>query len=262
MSQSSDAPSPSLGPEPGPLARVIGVFFSPAKTFESIARKPGWDWLVPVVLLMIGSFIAQSAMLPKMDIDDAVKTQMKMIDKMAKGSIPEEKRGEIELKTRTSMEASSKPMRRVFNTFFLFIPILLVPAIYHGLAAAFNAKTTYLKVLSGYAYTWSIYLIPTLLSALVAMPRDRLDASDIQFQRVLKSNVAAFMDFDSTSKVLLAILSSLDIFDIWGFFVGSIAVSKTTKFSSSSAKYVVGGVWLAYILLKVCLGGLYSMFMG
>ena len=117
-------------------------------------------------------------------------------------------------------------------------------------------------MLSGYAYTWSIYLIPTLLSALVAMPRDKLDASDIQFQRVLKSNVAAFMDFDSTSKVLLAILSSVDIFDIWAFFVGSIAVSKTTKFSSSSAKYVVGGVWLAYILLKVCLGGLYSMFMG
>jgi hypothetical protein len=261
MSQSADGPSSSLGPEPGPLARVIGVFFSPAKTFESIARKPGWDWLVPVVLLMIGSFIAQSAMLPKMDIDDAVKTQMKMMDKMAKG-LPEEKRAEIELKTRTSMEASSKPMRRVLNTFFLFIPILLVPAIYHGLAAAFNAKTTYLKVLSGYAYTWSIYLVPTLLSALVAMPRDKLDASDIQFQRVLKSNVAAFMDFDSTSKDLLAILSSVDIFDIWAFFVGSIAVSKTTKLSSSAAKYVVGGVWLAYILLKVCLGGLYSMFMG
>ena len=261
MTQPTDAPSSSSGPEPGPLARVIGVFFSPAKTFESIARKPGWDWLVPVVLLMVGSFIAQSAMLPKMDIDDAVKTQMKMMDKMAKG-LPEEKRAEIEEKTRASMEASSKPMRRVFNTFFLFIPILLVPAIYHGLAAAFNAKTTYLKVLSGYAYTWSIYLVPTLLSALVALPRDKLDASDIQFQRVLKSNVAAFMDFETTSKVLLAILSSVDIFDVWGFFVGSIALSKTTKFSSSAAKYVVGGVWLAYILLKVCLGGLYSMFMG
>jgi hypothetical protein len=117
-------------------------------------------------------------------------------------------------------------------------------------------------VLGGYAYTWSIYLVPILLSALVAIPRDVLDVTEINFQRVLKSNVAAFLDFDTTSKVLLAILSSVDVFDIWAFFVGSIALSKTTRFSPSSAKYVVGGVWLAYILLKICLGAMYSAFMG
>ena len=261
MSQPSDAAA-SLGPEPGPLARVIGVFFSPAKTFESIARKPGWDWLVPVVLVMVGSFIAQSAMLPKMDVDDAVKTQMKFVDKMAGGNMPAEKRAEIEQQTRKSMEAGKSPVRRVINTLLVFIPILLVPLFYHGLAAAFNAKTSYFKVLSGYAYTWSIYLIPLLLSALVALPRDRLDVTEINFQRVLKSNVAAFLDFETTSKVLLAILSSVDVFDIWAFFVGSIALSKTTRLSPSSARYVVGGVWLSYILLKVCLAALYATFMG
>jgi hypothetical protein len=117
-------------------------------------------------------------------------------------------------------------------------------------------------VLSGYSYTWSIYIVPILLSAVVAMPRASLDATEINFQRVLKSNVAAFLDFDTTSKVLLAVLSSVDVFDIWGFFVGSIALSKTTKLSPTAAKYVVGGVWLTYILLKVCFGGLYSAFMG
>lgn len=262
MSQFSDAPASSIGPEPGPLARLMGVFFSPAKTFESIARKPGWDWLVPVILIMVGSFIAQSVMLPKMDVDDAVKTQMKFIDKMAKGSIPEDKRAEIERNTRASMEAGKSPVRRILNTLFIFIPVLLVPLIYHGLAAAFNAKTSYKKVLAGYAYTWSIYLVPLLLSAVVAIPRDKLDATDIQFQRVLKSNVGAFLDFDTTSKVLLALLSSVDVFDIWAFFVGAIALSKTTRLSSAAAKYVVGGVWLAYILLKVCLALMYSAFMG
>lgn len=261
MSQSSDAQA-VVGPEPGPLGRLVGVFFSPGKTFASIARKPGWDWLVPVLLLMVASFIAQSVMLPKMDVDEAVKGQMKMIDKMAKGSIPEEKRGEIEAKTREGMERGKSPFRRVLNTLFIFIPILLVPAIYHGLAAAFGKKTGYLTVLSGYAYTWSIYIIPTLLTAVVALPRDKIEATEIQFQRVLKSNVAAFLDFDSTSKVLLAILSSVDVFDIWAFVVGSIALSKTTRFSASAAKYVVAGVWLSYIVLKICLAAMYSVFMG
>jgi hypothetical protein len=262
MSQSSDAPVPSLGPEPGPLARVMGVFFAPAKTFESIARKPGWDWLVPVVLIMVGSFIAQSVMLPKIDVDTAVKTQMKFVEKMGGGNLTKEKLAEIEQQTRQGIENGKSPVRRVLNTLFVFIPLLLTPLIYHGLAAAFSAKTSYFKVLAGYAYTWSIYLVPTLLSALVALPSESVDMNDMQFQRVLKSNVAAFLDFETTSKVLLAILSSIDVFDIWAFFVGSIALSKTTRFSPGTAKLVVGGVWAAYILLKICLGAMYSVFMG
>jgi len=262
MTDSSGSTVSPTGPEPGPIGRVIGVFTSPAQTFASIARKPGWDWLVPVVLLMIGSFIAQTVMLPKMDVDDAVHTQMKFVDKMAKGNLSEEKRAEIEQKTRSGIEAGKTPVRRALNTLFIFIPILLVPLFYHGIAAAFDAKTSYLKVLSGYAYTWSIHLIPILLSAVVAFSRDKLDVNEINFQRVLKSNVAAFLDFDTTSKVLLAVLSSVDIFDIWAFFIGSIAVSKTTKFSPSSARYVVGGVWLSYIVLKICLGAIYASFLG
>ncbi len=34
-----------------PFARVIGVFFSPGKTFEDIVRKPGW--VLPLVLTTI-----------------------------------------------------------------------------------------------------------------------------------------------------------------------------------------------------------------
>ena len=115
--------------------------------------------------------------------------------------------------------------------------VLIVPLIYHGLAAAFGAKTKYLTVVAGYAYTQVIQIIPQLLTAVVAWPRESLEA-------------------------LLAVASSLDVFDIWAFFVGSIALSKTTRFSPRGAKYVVGGVWLSYILLKVCLGGVYSAFTG
>jgi len=250
------------GPELGTLARLTGVFFSPAKTFESIARKPGWDWLVPVVLVMAAFFVSQSATVTKIDIDDAVKTQMKFVDKMAGGNLDEKKRAEIVEQTRLGMEKQKSPVRRGLNTLFVFIPVLIVPLIYHGLAAAFGTKTKYLTVVAGYAYTQIIQVIPQLLTAVVAWPQETLNASDVQFARVLKSNLGAFLDFDTTSKALLAVASSVDVFDIWAFFVGSIAVSKTTRFSPRGARYVVGGVWLAYILLKMAFGGLYSAFTG
>ena len=252
----------SSAPEIGVLGRITGVLFSPARTFTAIARKPGWDWLAPVVLVMAAFFVSQSATVTKIDVDDAVKTQMKFVDKMAKGQLTDAKRAEIEQKTREGIESAKKPFRRALNCLFVLIPVLFVPAIYHGAAAAFGTKTKYMTVLSGYAYTQVIQVFPQLLTAVVAWPRDKLDASDVQFARVLKSNVGAFLDFETTSKAILALASSIDVFDIWAFFVGSIALSKTTRFSPGAARWVVGGVWLAYILMKVMFGGLYSAFMG
>ena len=250
------------GPELGVVARLTGVLFSPAKAFESIARKPGWNWLVPVFLVMAAFFVSQSATVTKIDVDDAVKTQMKFVDKMAGANLDAKKREEIVEQTRAGMEKQKSPVRRGVNTLFIFIPVFIVPLIYHGLAAAFGAKTKYLTVVAGYAYTQVIQVIPQLLTAVVAWPQESLNASDVQFARVLKSNVGAFLDFDTTSKALLAVASSVDVFDIWAFFAGSIALSKTTRFSPRGAKFVVGGVWGAYILLKVVFGGLYSAFTG
>ena len=259
MSEVQSAPG---GEDLGPVARLTGVLFSPGKTFEAIARKPGWDWLLPVVLVMAAFFAMQSATVPKIDVDDAVKTQMKFIDKMAGGDMPEAQRAEVERQTREGFEKGKSPVRRALTTLLVLIPVLFVPAVYHGLAAAFGKKTKYMTVLSGYAYTQVIQVVPLLLTAVVAWPRDMLDAMDVQFGRVLKSNVGAFLDFDTTSKAVLALTSSIDVFDIWAFLVGSIAVSKTTRFSAGGARLVVGGVWGAYILVKVVFGTLYSAFLG
>ncbi|HJQ99856.1 MAG TPA: YIP1 family protein, partial [Candidatus Polarisedimenticolaceae bacterium] len=136
---------------------------------------------------------------------------------------------------------------------------LLVPAIYRGIAAAFGRKATYRRLLAGYAYTWTIYLIPTLLTILIVMTRSEIDPNELNYARVLKSNLAAFLDFDTTSKPLLALLSSVDVFDIWGYIVGSIAVSKMTEFTRKGAMAVVGSVWGVYIVIKVCLGAFLGM---
>ncbi|HEX4822713.1 MAG TPA: Yip1 family protein [Candidatus Polarisedimenticolaceae bacterium] len=260
MTESTGAPS--QGPELSPVARLIGVFTSPTKTFESIARRPGWDWLLPVFLLMIAFFVVQSVTVTKIDVDQAVKNQMKFVEKMSKGNMTDAQRDQVEQKTREGFENGKKPVRRALTSLFVLIPIFFVPLLYHGLAAAFGAKTNYLKVVAGYAYTQTIGLIPLLLTTIVAYPKASFDPPDVQFGRILKSNVAAFMDFETTNKALLGLLSSVDVFDIWLFLVGSIALSKTTRLSKSSARNVVLGVWVAYIVVKVCLGLLLSAFMG
>lgn len=259
MTESAVGPT---APELGVLARLTGVLFSPGKTFESIARKPGWDWLVPIVLVMAAFFVSQSATVTKIDVDDAVKTQMKFVDKMSGGRMTEADRAGLEEKTRAGIVNGMSPVRRALNTLFVFIPVFFVPLVYFGITAAFGKKAKYMTVVAGYAYTQVIQVFPQLLTAVVAWPQEKLDAMDVQFVRVLKSNVGAFLDFETTSKAVLALASSIDVFDIWAFFVGSIALSKTTKLTPGGARWAVGGVWITYIVVKMAFGGLYSAFMG
>jgi hypothetical protein len=47
------APEAQSQPAISPLARIVGVFFSPKPTFEDIVRKP--SWVLPVVLLTLFS---------------------------------------------------------------------------------------------------------------------------------------------------------------------------------------------------------------
>lgn len=252
---------PPAGGEPGALARLAGVFFSPAKTFESIGRKPGRDWVVPVLLLMLGVFVYQSIAGPKIDVDEAVAQQLRVTEKMMGRELPAEQREEIEQGIRQQVEGQNSPARRALTLPFILIPIFLVPALYHAIAAATGRKSTYMRLVSAYSYTQTIQLVPLLLSSLVAaLTTHKLSVNDVQFSRVLKSNAAAWLDFDSTHKAVLALLSSVDVFDIWAFVVGTIALSRVTRFSVRGAALTVGGVWAAYILLKIVLGVVYQTF--
>ena len=237
----------------GVVQRLFGVYTSPSKTFEDIAARPGWDWLLPVALIIAGFFALQSLALPKIDVDQAVKDQMKMMGRFAQ-NMTDAQRAEMEKGMREGFEAQKNPARRAVGGLVILGVVLFVPALYRGISAAFGRKATYKRLVAGYAYTWMIYLIPTVLTILIVATRSEIDPNELQYSRVLKSNLAALLDFETTSKPLLGFLSSIDIFDIWGFVVGSIAVSKMTEFTRKGAYAVVGSVWGLYTLIKVCLG--------
>jgi len=249
-------------PEIGIFGRLTGVFFSPERTFAAIAAKPGWDWLVPVFLVMIVGIFVQTVAFKRVDVDEAVREQMRFVEKMAGGNIPAERREEIEEQTRERFEKEKDPVRRALFMPLAFIPFLFVPAVYRGIAGAMSVEASYKKLLAGYAWVQMPGILAAFLAGLVTLPRSEVDVTDVQFMRLLKSNVAAFLPWETTHKALLALLSSIDIFDIWAFVLGGIMVSKATAFSRRGAYWVVGGVWGAYILVKVILGFAYQAFMG
>lgn len=256
-----EAPMQPPAAEMGPAARLANVLFTPSKVFESIARKPGWDWLVPVALLLVVLFVGSALTTSKMDVDAAVAQQMKMMEKRQPGMSGEQK-DKIETAIRGQMKFFMSTPGRLLSMLFLLIPIFVVPAFYQGIAAAFGKGIRYLGVVAGYAYAQIPMLLYWALSVVVTLPRDKIDIEDAQLYRLVKSNVGAFLDPETTNRALLALASSIDLFSIWGLVLTAIMVSKTTKFTLKGSFAVVGGLWAVWVLIQVALGAVQGAFAG
>jgi uncharacterized membrane protein (DUF106 family) len=145
-------PSPaSTAPTVGTFGRLTGVLFSPERTFAAIAARPGWDWLVPVLLIALATMLVQTVAFERIDVDEAVREQMRVVEKMA-GAMSEADKEKIEERTREQFLKQQDPMRRALFLPLIFIPVLLVPALYRGAVAAFGKDGAYRTILSGYAW--------------------------------------------------------------------------------------------------------------
>ena len=240
--------SVSAGSEMGALSRLVNVFFAPAKTFESVARKRGWDWLAPLAILIALSIAGALVVSPKLDVDDAVRSQMQRMDKVRPGMTDTE-RAKTEEAIRGSMTGMTRGPFRFLGVGFVLIPLFLVPLFYHGIAAAWGKSTSYLSVVAGYAYVQMVQAVKGILMIAVAAPRKTIGVLEIE--SLLKSNLGAFMDPETAGRPLYSLASNVDIFEIWAIVVGAIALSRITRLSPKGAAFTVAGLWGVWVAVKL-----------
>lgn len=240
------APVPA-GQEMGVFERLVGVFFSPAKTFESIARKPGTDWLVPVAVMVALVLVSAFTINPKLDVDSAVHQTMKKIEQ--RQQLDDAKRTQIEGAMRKQMGFMISGPGRFIAPIIVLVPFFLVPLFYHGIAAAFGASTRYMTVVAGYAWVQLVQALKFVIAIAVSIPRKSIDVNDAQ--NLVRSNVGAFLNPATTSKAVIALASSIDLFEIWALVLTSIMVAKTTRLSKNAATITVVALWIVWVLIKM-----------
>src|SRR6202022_1046818 len=74
MTEPSDKTAPPPAPAVSAPARVVGTFFSPVSTFQSIAARPGF--LLPILLWTAASLLVTAFLLPKIDFDGTIRTSL------------------------------------------------------------------------------------------------------------------------------------------------------------------------------------------
>ncbi len=244
------SPEPSPDRRMGEAGRLINVFLDPRAAFADIAARPRF-W-VPVVLLIILSVGSLATFSYYVGWDRVMQQQMESNPQLQNMSADQ----------RARMEETQARMASVMGYVVPASPILTVPltllivagvfALVFRVLLATDVSFRQLFAVTSYGF------LPDLIAGLATIAVVVLkDPDQFNLENPLAFNVGAYLDPESTSKALLSIATSIDLFTFWklGLLAMGIAVA-ARKLAFSTALAGVSIPWLIWVLLKTGLAAL------
>ncbi len=229
----ADGPAPQYSA----VDRLWRVFASPGAVFEDIGRRP--TVLLGLIALTLFSVLTQVAIVPHVDMEATI-------------------RANLEAQGRETSDAEFDQALKAAEFFrwvgpvaaLIFSPVFMV-----GLAGLFyvalklgGSDADFMRTLSAtlHAY-WPPAVVGGVLYGAVAQTVGQIPAEEIQ--NMVKSHVAAFLSADAP-KWLSAMLSSVDVFNIWTVILLILGLSIAGRVSRGRAAAGVLGIWGIYVLGK------------
>lgn len=232
-----------------PAQRVIDTFLAPSKTFEDVKRSSGWwvPFLIGAAVGVIYAFVLLNKVGMATLVDGVIRQSPALESRIA-SSTPE-----VAAKIHTSIETQFK---------FLYIgPVinLIVSLAAAGVLLAtanFGAggKATFKSMMG----VWYYGCLPLVLFYLlvIAAVYGGVAGDGFNIKNPIGTNVGFYLSGSDVSgaglpKMLMPVLSALDIFSIWTAVLLTIGVSTVAGIKRGAAAVVVFGWWVIVILLQV-----------
>ena len=240
------ATSPIPGPEAqasvSPFGRVIGVLFSPGKTFEDIVRKP--SWITPVLVSTLLSIIAVVALNQRMNWRDYIVQQIEKTPRGAQLSA-DQKQQQAEVGAKFTVAIVYAAGLLVPVCFALLVGLVMMGA-YNLLAGAGARFSTAFSIVA-HAGLVGIVSTPLFLLVLFLKPFGTIDPDN-----PVVTNVAALLP-DESAKWLVALCKSFDIFTIWILILIAIGFAAVNPRKLKGAKpFVIAfSVWAVFVVCRV-----------
>ena len=234
---------PSLPPQPEKLSefeRLVGVFFSPAKAFADIARRPRW-W-IPVILLGIASTIFLNAY-----------SQRVGWERIVRQSIEQSSRADtMSAQQREQAIAVGANIARfigygggiVGNLVTVFIVAVVLLFMANNLMGA-DIRLSGMMGIVSYAFLPQLLVAALSMLVMYLKPPD-----DFDLRNPLLFNVGALLPAD-TPQWEKALGSSFDLFSFW--IIGLIAAgicAAAPKIKFGKALMGVLFPWMLFVALR------------
>ncbi len=221
---------------------LIGIFIEPGKTFQSMIKKP--KFLIAGVLILLFASVFQVALIKKVGFKNVVKAEMS-----ANPFVPEDQKKEM-------TEQQSMPVYEYVRygvvTSIIAISFLIGGLIYWLAGNAMGGSMTFMRGMSVWVYaTFAPAVISLVANFLVLFLKSAEDIDPISAQKgLIQANPSAFIDGKSMP-ALSSLLSSFDLFVIWGMVLAAIGLKVMGSLSNVSAWTIVIILGLVGICFKV-----------
>ncbi len=218
-------------PQMSEAATLANIFFEPGRTFEDLKRKP--RFIIAGLIILIATSIFQIAFVQKVGFERIIRERIESSSRSTQ--LSSEQKEQI-------ISQRSGPIVKAIS--FGIVPIVLIIVFFLGGliywlgANAMGGSGSYLSSVSTWVYA---SLPPTLLLAaanLVVLLVKSVDDIDISQGGLVQANPSLFID-SKASPGLAALLSSIDLFAIWGWVLAAIGLQKIFKISSGAAWAIV-----------------------
>ncbi len=241
-------PAPEAQEPVNHFGRIMGVFFSPKATFQSIARRP--TWILPVVLMTVLGGVVSFALNKRVDWREVAS---KRIEESSRAS-------QLSAEQKEKQLAMSEKISPAFTyAIGLLVPILLAVIVGGVMLGAYNlfagAGANYKVSMAIVSHAYVVSMVSSLLFLLILFLKP---FGTVDLGNPVATNLGAFLP-DGTSKVVMAMGTAIDIFSFWIICLIGIgfAAFNPKKLKTGGAIGIAVVVWAAY---EVCRVGLTFVF--
>jgi hypothetical protein len=219
---------------------IFEVFYQPGKLFSSLENRRA-AWVAPLIVGLILSTVTSVMAIRLIGMETIFRQRLQNTQ-----LTPEQ--------MQTALDRANSPIVLYLSYVSPVVAGLLLLLLIAGLLTIFaligskqpKFSTNFSMVtLAYFPYTLVVCLMTVLV--LLAAP----DRSVLDINNLLATNVGAFMDKDTMSKGLYALLSSFDILSFVEIGLLSYGFAKVNRTSISFGLFSVLSLWFVYVLIKM-----------
>jgi hypothetical protein len=232
------------------VSRFIGVFLSPGETFEDIVRKP--DFLVPLILSIVIAVSATELFLAKIDMVAVIRWAFEHSSRAA--NLPPDQMEQMIDRTAKFQGIAIHVAGLVWPPIAALVTGLIGMT---GLSTVFGAKVSFKTAFSVASYAYLVVIPESLIGIIMVLFGDPQHIISNP-QNPAPVTLGFFLDPATTSKPLMSLASSVDIFTFWLMALLGIgfAAASARRAKASSMFSVFFGLWVVWTLIKMGLSTL------
>jgi hypothetical protein len=247
-------PSQPQSAEPAPLSegqRLVDTFFAPSKTFTDLRRNASWwaPFLIIAIISVMFSYVVDQKVGFRKVVDNVIQLQPKQADRLE--SLPADQR-EKNIALQTTI---TKIITYAFPVVALVVYAIFAAVLFATLKFGASAEVKYSTMFALVVYTRLPALLMPLLAILSLLAGVSGDGFNIQ--NPVATNPGYFIGPDG-SAVLRALLTPLDVLNIWTLVLTAIGIACISKVKRGTAFAIVFGWFAVVVLARVGLAALTS----